>query len=90
MGHPDFGLVRFWGEVGGEDAVCAVDGAPDMPDLSCRVLSGEVGGGDRDGGDCGGFGAEDTGAEGYVGPLVLGEEGHFFGSPAAFGTDGQG
>ena len=46
--------------------------------------------GDGDGGDGGGFGAEDAGAEGYGLPLVLGEEGHFFGGPAAFGAYGDG
>ena len=45
--------------------------------------------GDGDGGDGGGFGAEDAGAEGDVGPVVSGEEGHFFGGPAAFGADGE-
>ncbi len=47
-------------------------------------------GSDGDGGDGGGFGAEDAGAEGDVLPLVLGEEGHFFGGPAAFGAYGDG
>jgi len=52
--------------------------------------SGEVGAGDGgDGGDGGGFGAEDAWAEGDVGPCVSGEEGDFFGSPAAFGADGK-
>ena len=50
----------------------------------------EKAGGDGDGGDGCGFGAEDAGAEGDVLPVVLGEEGHFFGGPAAFGADGQG
>ena len=40
--------------------------------------SGEVGAGDGDSGDGGGFGAEDARAEGDVGPVVLGEERHFF------------
>ncbi len=47
-------------------------------------------GGDGEGGDSCGFGAEDSGAEGDVGPVVLGEERHFFWGPAAFGTDGEG
>ncbi len=46
--------------------------------------------GDGDGGDGGGFGAEDAGAEGDGLPGVLGEEGDLFGGPAAFGADGQG
>src|ERR1700722_5760005 len=55
-----------------------------------RCASGEVSAGDRDGGDGGGFGAEDAGAEGDGLPLVLGEEGDFFGGPAALGADGDG
>jgi hypothetical protein len=43
-----------------------------------------------DGGDGGGFGAEDARAEGDVSPFVLGEEGDLFGGPAAFGADGDG
>ena len=49
-----------------------------------------MGGGDCDGGDGGGFGAEDAGAEGYWLPLMLGEERHLFGGAAAFGADGEG
>ncbi len=49
-----------------------------------------MGAGDRNGGDGGGFGAEDSWAEGDGGPRVGGEKGHFVGSPAAFGADGQG
>jgi len=49
-----------------------------------------VGAGDGgDGGDGGGFGAEDAWAEGDVGPVVLSEESHLFGGPAAFGADGE-
>ena len=47
-------------------------------------------GGDGDGGDGGGFGAEDAWAEGDGRPYVLSEESYFFGSPAAFGADGEG
>jgi hypothetical protein len=50
----------------------------------------EVGGGDGDGCDGCGFGAEDAGAEGYGLPLVLGEEGDLFGGPAAFRAYGYG
>jgi hypothetical protein len=50
----------------------------------------EVGGGYGDGGDGGGFGSEDAWAEGDWLPLMLGEEGHLFGSPAAFGAYGYG
>lgn len=50
----------------------------------------EIGGGYGDGGDGGGFGAEDARAEGDGLPLVGREEGHLFGSPAAFGADGEG
>ena len=46
--------------------------------------------GDGDGGDSGGFGAEDSGTEGDGGPCVLGEEGHLLRGPAAFGADGEG
>ena len=49
-----------------------------------------MGGGYGDGGDGGGFGAEDAGAEGDGLPVVLGEEGHLFGGPSAFGADGEG
>ncbi len=49
-----------------------------------------MGSGDGDGGDGGGFGAEDAGAEGNWCPVVLGEEGHLFGGPAALGADGEG
>src|SRR5882757_8188109 len=51
-----------------------------------RCVSGEVRAGDGDGGDGGGFGAEDSGAKGDRLPLVLGEEGDFFWGPAAFGA----
>jgi hypothetical protein len=47
-------------------------------------------GGDGDGGYGGGFGAEDAWAEGDGRPYVLSEESYFFGSPAAFGADGEG
>jgi hypothetical protein len=57
--------------------------------LSGVVDLGEVGAGDGDGGDGGGFGAEDARAEGDGLPSVLGEEGHLFWGPAAFGTDGE-
>ena len=50
--------------------------------------STEEGSSDGDSGDSGGFGAEDAGAQGYGGPSVLGEEGHLFGGPAAFGAYG--
>jgi hypothetical protein len=53
-----------------------------------RCASDEVSAGDGDGGDGGGFGAEDARAEGYGLPLVLGEEGDLFGGPAAFGAYG--
>ena len=46
--------------------------------------------GDCDGGDGGSFGTEDAGAEGDVGPVVMGEETDLFGGPAAFGADGEG
>jgi len=46
-------------------------------------------GGDGDGGDGGGFGAEDSRAEGDGRPCVSGEEGDFFLGPTAFGTDGE-
>jgi hypothetical protein len=52
--------------------------------------SEQVGGGYGYGGYGGGFGAEDAGAEGDGLPVVMGEEGDFFGGPAAFGADGQG
>ena len=58
--------------------------------LSGVVDLGEVGAGDGDGGDGGGFGAEDAWAEGDGLPLMLSEEGHLFGSPAAFGAYGDG
>ena len=51
----------------------------------CKVSAG-----DGDGGDGGGFGTQDAWAQGDVGPVMVGKEGHFFGGPAAFGTDGQG
>jgi hypothetical protein len=51
---------------------------------------GEVGGGYGYGGYGCGFGTQDAGAEGYGLPVVLGEEGHFFGGPAAFGAYGEG
>ena len=51
-----------------------------------RCVLREVSAGDGYGGDGGGFGAEDAGAEGYGLPLVLGEEGDFFRGPAAFGA----
>ncbi len=46
--------------------------------------------GDGDGGDGGGFGAEDARAKGNGSPFVLGEESHLFGGPAAFGAYGEG
>ena len=46
--------------------------------------------GDGDGRYSGGFGPEDSWAEGYGVPVVGREEGHLFVSPAAFGADGQG
>ena len=49
----------------------------------------EVGGGYGYCGDGGSFGAEDAGAEGDGLPGVLGEEGHLFRGPAAFGADGE-
>src|SRR4051794_2574851 len=52
--------------------------------------SGEVCGGYGDGGYGSGFGAEDAGAEGYRLPLAVGEEGHLFGGPSAFGAYGEG
>jgi hypothetical protein len=55
-----------------------------------RCASDEVSAGDGDGGDGGGFGAEDARAEGYGLPLVLGEERDFFGGPAAFRAYGDG
>ena len=55
-----------------------------------RDFLGEVGRGDGDGGYGCGFGAEDSRAQGYWLPLVLGEERDFFGGPAAFGADGYG
>ena len=55
-----------------------------------RCVSGEVSASDGDGGYGGGFGSEDARAQGYGLPLVLGEEGDFFGGPAAFGADGYG
>jgi hypothetical protein len=55
-----------------------------------RCVSGEVSAGNGDGGDGGGFGAEDAGAEGYGLPCVLEEEGDLFGGPAAFGAYGDG
>ena len=58
--------------------------------MSCQLWAGgEVRGGDGDGGDGGSLGAEDAGAEGDVGPVVLGEDGHLFRRPAAFGADGE-
>ena len=48
----------------------------------------EESGADGQGGDGGGFGAEDARAEGDVVPAVIGEELHLVGGPAAFGTDG--
>jgi hypothetical protein len=53
-------------------------------------VSGEVGGGDGDGGDSCGFGTEDAGAEGDRLPSVSGEERHLFGGPSAFWAYGQG
>ncbi len=50
----------------------------------------EVGGGYGDGGYGSGFGSEDSRAEGYGLPVVLGEEGDFFRGPAAFGAYGYG
>jgi hypothetical protein len=55
-----------------------------------RCVSGEVSASDGDGGDGGGFGAEDAGAKGYGLPLMFGEEGDLFGGPAAFGAYGDG
>ena len=55
-----------------------------------RCGSHEMRAGYGDGGDGGGFGAEDAGAEGDGLPGVLGEEGDLFGGPAAFGADGEG
>ena len=49
-----------------------------------------MGRGDGDGGYCCGFGAEDAGAESDRLPVVLDEEGDFFGRPAAFGAYGYG
>ncbi len=49
-----------------------------------------MGGGYGYGGYGRGFGAEDAGAEGHRLPLVLGEEGHLFGRPAAFRTYSKG
>ena len=54
------------------------------------AASGEAGGGYGDGGYGGGFGAKDAWAEGDGLPLVLSEEDHLFGSPAAFGAYGKG
>ena len=45
-----------------------------------------MGGGDCDGSDGGGFGAEDAGAEGDWLPMMLGEERHLFRGPSAFGA----
>ena len=46
--------------------------------------------GDGDRGDGGGFGAENARAEGDGSPLMLAEERHLFGAPAAFGADRYG
>ncbi len=54
------------------------------------AASGEVGARDGDSGYCGGFGAEDAGAEGDGLPGVIGEELELFGGPTAFGADGEG
>jgi hypothetical protein len=54
------------------------------------VSLAEVSGGYGDGGYGCGFGAEDSRAEGYWLPFVLGEERDFFRGPAAFGSDGYG
>ena len=61
-----------------------------MPLLFSCVTLVEEGAGNGDGGDGGSFGSEDAGTQGDVGPMVLGEEGHLFWGPAAFGADGQG
>ena len=53
-------------------------------------ISGQVGGGNGDGGDSGGLRAEDAWAEGDGLPLMGGEEGDFFRGPATFGADGDG
>lgn len=53
------------------------------------VVSGEVGAGDGDGCDGCRFGAEDAGTKGDGLPVVFGEEGDFFGGPAAFGAYGE-
>jgi hypothetical protein len=60
------------------------------PPFGGRVFrfSLQVCGGNGDGGHGRGFGAEDAWAKGDVGPGVGGEELHFFGGPAAFGSDG--
>ena len=47
-------------------------------------------GGYGDGGDGGGFGAEDARSQSYGLPRALEEEGHFFGGPTAFGAYGEG
>ena len=46
--------------------------------------------GDGEGGDGGGFGAEDAGAEGDGRPCVGVKRDDFFRGPAAFGADGEG
>ena len=53
-------------------------------------MSVKMGRGYCDGGYGGGFCTQDAGAEGYVLPVVLGEEGHLLRRPATFGAYGQG
>ena len=65
-----------------DDKAVAKMGHPDL------WVSGEVGGGYGYRGYGGGFGSEDAGAEGYRLPVVLGEERHLFGGPAALGAYG--
>jgi len=92
MDREEAGGCEYCGEVGrfhGEGRGGVVVRRP-LPLLFSRDVLREMGGGDRDGGDGGGFGAEDARAEGDGLPLMLGEECHLFRGPAAFGADGYG